>query len=137
RHTGTLTIPALSVGGQMTRPLTLTVGAATTSAQGGPGDPVFIRVTPSTRTPYVDQQVDLVVRLFYSPNVASGSLDVPHLKGINVRQLGKGSRYQAERGGRIYQVLEKHYALTAQHAGALDLPPVTFTGNMAVTNQFT
>lgn len=135
-HAGTITIPALTVAGQTTAPLTLTVDAAPAAVHGGPGDPVFIRVQPSTLTPYVGQQIDLAVRLFYAPNIASGSLSVPQDNGVNVRQLGKGSRYESERDGRVYQVLEKHYAVIAQHAGPLNLSPVTFTGSVASGDRF-
>lgn len=136
QHAGTITIPPLTIDGQTTTPLTLVVDAAPVSTHGGPGDPVFIRVKPSTRTPYVGQQVDLVVRLFYAPNIASGSLEAPHGHGASVRQLGSDTRYESERDGRVYKVLEKHYAVIAQHAGSLQLPPVTFTGAEASADRF-
>lgn len=137
-HAGTITIPSLDVDGHATAPIKLVVGAAPATARGGPGDAAFIRVTPDTLTPYVGQQIGLIVRLFYTPNVTSGSLQVPYGHGTNVsvQQLGKGTRYEAQRGGRMYQVLERHYAVIAQHAGPLNLPPVTFTGSMMSNDQF-
>lgn len=133
---GTLHIPSLAVAGQATAPLTLTVATAPATTHGGPGHPVFIQVEPSTRTPYVGEQIDLDVRFFYASTVGSGSLNLPHGKDIDVRALGKGTRYQVERGGRIYRVLEKHYAVTPRDAGSLTLSPVTFYGTMATPGQF-
>ncbi|HET7299527.1 MAG TPA: BatD family protein [Oleiagrimonas sp.] len=135
-HAGTLHIPSLTVAGQATAPLTLTVETAPATTHGGPGHPVFIQVEPSTRTPYVGEQIDLDVRFFYTSTVGSGSLNLPHGKDIDVRALGKGTRYQVERGGRIYRVLEKHYAATPRDAGSLTLSPVTFYGTMATPGQF-
>ncbi len=136
RRAGTFTIPPLQVDGQSTAPLTLTVGAAPTTSLGKAGDPVFLRVGADTLTPYVGQQVTLTVRLFYAPDIQSGSLDMPQASGVDLRQLGQPSRYQVQRDGRFYQVLEKRYALIARHAGALDLAPVTFRGKAADPGSF-
>ncbi|HET6586761.1 MAG TPA: BatD family protein [Oleiagrimonas sp.] len=136
RHAGVIRIPSLTVAGQTTASLTLTVGAAPAATQGGPGQPVFIRVAPSTRTPYVGEQIDLAVRFFYASTVGNGSLSLPHGNGIDVRPLGQDNRYQVERGGRIYHVLEKHYAVIPRQAGSLELAPVTFYGTMASPGQF-
>jgi hypothetical protein len=130
RHAGTLVIPSLKVAGGRTQPLHLTVTKASRAGHGGPGDDVFIRVQPNTLTPYVGQQITLTVRLYYAPEVASGSLDMPHAKGVDIRELDKSSRYEAQRGGRIYRVLEKHFAVIAGHAGALRLAPITFDGRV-------
>lgn len=134
RHAGQLVIPALEVDGHATAPLTLTVDAGSASAsasvRGSPGDPVFIRVVPSTRTPYVGQQIDLAVKLFYAPNIGSGSFEPPRGKGVDVSSLGNGTRYQSTHDGRRYRVLERHYAVTAKHAGPINLAPVTFEGRV-------
>lgn len=136
RHVGAIRIPSLTVAGQATAPLTLTVGSAPATSQGGPGQAVFIRVKPSTRTPYVGEQIDLAVRFFYASTVGNGSLSLPHGNGIDVRPLGQDDRYQVERGGRIYRVLEKHYAVIPRQVGSLDLSPVTFYGTMAAPGSF-
>lgn len=100
RHTGTLEIPSLQVAGKRTEPLKLTVSAAPATAQGGPGDPVFIETSLDDLTPYVGQQVNLTVRLFYAPNLTDGNIEQPRADGMQVRALGRDTRYQAERGGR-------------------------------------
>jgi hypothetical protein len=130
RHAGKLVIPSLKVDGGRTQPLDLTVTKASHAGHGGPGDDVFIRVHPSTLTPYVGQQITLTVRLYYAPEVASGSLDMPHANGVDIRKLDKSSRYEAQRDGRIYRVLEKHFAVIAGRAGARRLAPITFDGRV-------
>jgi hypothetical protein len=135
-HTGTLTIPSLTVDGQRTAPLTLTVVAAPATAQGGPGDPVFIEATLDNLTPYVGQQVGLTVRLYYAPNLTDGSIDKPHADGVQIRPLGRDTRYQAERGGRRYHVVEQRYALIPQHAGHIALAPLAFHGRILGADDF-
>ncbi|HEX7340072.1 MAG TPA: BatD family protein [Rhodanobacteraceae bacterium] len=130
RHAGTLVIPPLTVDGHTTQALTLTVTGSPATPHGAPGDPVFIRVKPSTTAPYVGQQVDLDVRLYYVPGVGNGSLDMPQGPAIDLRQVGKDSNYQAQSNGRMYHVLERHYALIVQQAGSITLTPVTFDGQM-------
>lgn len=129
RHVGMLSVPPLQVDGNSTSALTLTVTPAPIAAKGGPGDDVFIQVTLDTTTPYVGQQVGMTVRLFYAPNLTQGSLDQPHADGIDVHAVGKGTRYQVERGGRRYHVLEQRYALFPQHAGHITLDALHFQGS--------
>jgi hypothetical protein len=136
RHTGTLTIPPLQVGGQRTAALTLAVTAAPATAQGGPGDPVFIETSLDDLTPYVGQQVDLTVRLFYAPNLTDGNIEQPRADGVQVRALGRDARYQTERGGRRYHVVEQHYALIPQRAGKLDIAPLVFRGRAMGADDF-
>lgn len=136
RHTGTLTIPPLQVGGQRTAALELTVTAAPATAQGGPGDPVFIETSLDDLTPYVGQQVDLTVRLFYAPNLTDGNIEQPRADGAQIRALGRDTRYQTERGGRRYHVVEQHYALIPQRAGKLDIAPLVFRGQAMGADDF-
>lgn len=130
RHAGQLVIPALEIDGHATTPLTLNVEAAPAARRGVAGDAVFIRVTPSTRAPYVGQQIDLTVKLFYAANVGSGAFNPPRGQDVDVQPLGHGSRYRTTRDGRHYRVLERHYAVTPRHAGPINLAPVTFKGTV-------
>ncbi len=128
RHAGVLHVPSLQVGGAHTRALTLKVAPASTHARGGPGDPVFLEATPSTTTPYIGQQVTLSVKLFYEPSLASGSLGRPQADGLDVRQLGHDQRYQTRRNGRAYHVVERQFALFAQHPGSIQVAGIDFRG---------
>lgn len=128
RHVGKVDIPALSVEGHETSPLTLDVTAASTASRGGPGDDVFVEAELDTRTPYVGQQVALTVRLFYTPAVSRGSLDMPQDDAVKLQQLDQGKHYRTRRDGQLYDVLERHYSLIADHAGPINLAPVAFRG---------
>lgn len=131
RHAGTLVIPALSVAGAQTTPLSLTVqpaAAATAGAQGGPGKSVFMQAEVQPKTAWVGQQLSYVVRLYYSGNLTRGSLDTPQIDGVQLAQVGKDLRYDAVRGGQDYHVIERDYALTPQHAGSLQIPALGFQG---------
>jgi hypothetical protein len=129
-HAGNLRIPPLEVDGQRTRPLTLQVSDAPAPAQGGPGGPAFLQVSLSTHTPYAGQQVAVDLRLFYVPAMVNGSLGNLQAGKADIRPLGRQSRYQTQRNGKTYLVIERHYALIPQHAGTLELQPVKFSGQV-------
>lgn len=125
-HEGVLGIPALSVRGETTAPMTLTVRspAATSAAQGD----VFIEVETSSTQPYVQQQIVYSIRLFYAVTLLDGQLDDPRIDAAEVRRIGSDATYQSERNGRRYNVIERRYAITPQRSGELTLPALRFRG---------
>lgn len=129
KRAGTLVIPPLSVGGQTTQPLTLTV-QATSTASGKAGDDVYIETTIEPRSPYVQQQVSLTVKLYFAVNLIDGSLDDPQAPGLIVRKVGgQDSNFSADVDGRRYRVLERRYVVQAEKSGSIALPPIVFRGH--------
>lgn len=130
RRTGTLTIPSFTVDGEHTRPLTLTVLPAGARASGTPGDPVFLRAEIQPTTVYVGQQARLSLRLYYAGSNLQGNLGTPDINDADVRQMGKQKQYQSQQGGTLYRVVERDYAVVADKAGEIDIPPVSFSGEL-------
>lgn len=124
---GTLTIPALDVGGARTQPLTLQVGAAPSGGTGKTGDPVFMEAGVLSSSPYVDQQTVYTVRLFYLPGV-DGALGDPSADGARLVQLDRDHRYMVERDGYTYKVIERSWALIPQRSGAISVQGPEFQG---------
>lgn len=129
KHAGSLTIPALSVGGETTDPLSVTVLPAPVGAQGRPGDTLFIEVSADPLSPYVQQQVRYTVKLYFAVNLSDGSLDEPAASGAVVQKLGRDKQYAATMNGQRYQVLERNYALTPEQSGSLTMPQLNFRGS--------
>jgi hypothetical protein len=128
KHAGTLTIPALNVAGAQTQPLTLTVTPAST-ASAKAGDDVFLDVDVEPKSPYVQQQVRVTIKLYYALNLTDGQLDDPHGDGLNAHKLGRDAQYTADVQGRGYHVLERHYTLSAEKSGVAAIAPITFRGH--------
>lgn len=126
-HAGKLTIPALSVGGVMTQPLTVTVAAAPSGGKGAVGDPVFMQADVQPGSPYVGQQTVYTVRLFYLPGV-DGALGDPSADGARLIRLHRDHRYTVNRNGYAYQVIERSWALIPQRSGALTVQGPVFRG---------
>ncbi|WP_267224590.1 BatD family protein [Dyella silvae] len=129
-HAGTLQIPALSFAGGTTAPLQLEVVSPNPADAAAGRKDVFLEATIDPASGYVGQQRVYTVRLFFAANLSSGALEDPQLAGVEVRRLGDEINYQAERGGRRYNVIERRYAVTPQREGQLVIPPVAFQGEM-------
>lgn len=129
KRAGRIAIPAIAVGSASTAPISLNVLAAPAGAQGKPGDDVFLEVTAEPAAPYVQQQVRYTVKLYFSFGLTDGNLGEPQADGVVVQRLGQDKSYLANVGDRRYHVMERHYALTPEKSGTLDLPALVFRGN--------
>jgi len=134
RHAGTITIPALDVGGARTQPLTLQVGAAPSGGSGRTGDPAFMETSVLSSSPYVGEQTVYTVRLFYLPGV-NGSLGDPGADGANLIKLDRDHSYTVDRNGYAYKVIEYSWALIPQRTGSITVRGPAFQGQkLAVGN---
>ncbi|MHA6205159.1 BatD family protein [Dyella soli] len=129
-HVGTLRIPPLSFGGGTTAPLQLEVVEPDPQDAAAGRQDVFLEATVEPSAGYVGQQLVYTLRLYFVASLTNGALEDPQLAGVDVRRLGNETTYQAERGGRRYNVVERRYALTPQREGHLEIPPVPFQGEM-------
>ncbi|NID16025.1 BatD family protein [Luteibacter yeojuensis] len=128
RREGHLTVPALSIGGQRTQPASLDVVASSDTGTPAADRPVALEGTAEPRRAYVGQQIDYTLRLYFSVNLADGQLGDPTAEGAEVRRVGQDANYQTMRGGRRFNVVERHYAIFPQHAGTLEILPPAFQG---------
>ncbi|MEO7917260.1 MAG: BatD family protein [Dokdonella sp.] len=129
RREGTLAIPAINVGGSMTQPLSLTVLAQPSGAQGQPGDEVFLEATADPIDPIVQQQVRYSIKLYYTFDLSDGNMGEPNVTGLVARRTGQDKRYVATLGSQRYNVIERNYALTPEQSGSLTIPPIEFRGS--------
>jgi hypothetical protein len=129
KRVGRFTIPSLALGAAHTAPITLNVLAQPAGAQGKPGDDVFLEVSAEPLAPYVQQQVRYTVKLYFSFGLTDGNLSEPQADGVVAQKLGQDKSYLATLGDRRYHVMERHYALTPEKSGTLDLPALVFRGN--------
>jgi len=130
KHTGQLQVPALTIAGSRTAPLTLEVTAAASQPAAHAGQDVFLEASVEPGKAYVGQQLLVTVRLYFAASLSSGALDDLQLAGVDVRRLGDDLNYTAERDGRSWHVIERRYALVPQRAGTLAIPPLNFQGEM-------
>lgn len=136
-HTGRLRIPPLSVGGEQTAALELDITEAPQQTTAQPGRHVFIEaeVSSTGKQAYVQQQIPYTVRLYYDDRVQEGELSAPEPEDAVVEQLGEDKNYSTVRNGQSYNVIERHYVISAEKSGALHIPPATFRGRITLPQQ--
>ncbi|MEO7431035.1 MAG: BatD family protein [Dokdonella sp.] len=134
KHTGHIAIAPIAVGDAKTSAIELNVVAPATTASGKAGDDIFLEATVDPLTPYVQQEVNYTVKLYFAFDLTEGNLSEPQADGISVQRLGQEKKYVATLGARRYNVVERHYALTPERSGALELPPLVFRGTALDVN---
>lgn len=134
KRVGHIVIAPISVGAATTAPIQLNVLATAATASNKAGDDVFVEVTAEPLTPYVQQEVRYTVKLYYAFDLTDGNLSEPQADGIGVQRLGQEKRYVATLGNRRYNVVERHYALTPERSGSLELPAIAFRGTALDAN---
>lgn len=133
KQVGRLTIPPIKIAGSQTQPITITVSNTPDLADSSGQNEVIIEVDAQPKAGgklYVQQQLSLVVRLFYPDGLTQGTLDHPEIENTVVELLDE-LKYTSRRGNQSYNVLERRYAIQPERSGALEIPPVRFEGRIS------
>ena len=131
RREGNLVIPALQVGNQRTAPIALTVRPAPPVATRAGNADVFLETEVDDATPYVQQSVGVVLRLFYGVPLVSGELDLDAPDGAVLQKIGDDVQGSREINGRRYNLIERRFLLVPERSGTVTLPAPRFNGRGA------
>ncbi len=123
-RTGELTIPELTFRDATSKPVTVEV----VSGSGPEVRDSFVELSADKGEVYVQEQLTLTVRLFFTGNLIRGELSEPEHPHAIIESLGKQQEYTRYRDGVRYRVVERRYAVFPQRTGELDLPPIRFEG---------
>lgn len=131
RRDGNLVIPALQVGRQRTAPIALTVRPAPPVATRAGNADVFLETEVDDASPFVQQSVGVVLRLFYGVPLMSGELDLDAPDGAVLQKVGDDVQGSREINGRRYNLIERRFLLVPERSGTLTLPAPRFNGRGA------
>lgn len=131
---GRLTIPAIELDGEKTQPLKVTVKPAQQpSAQSG--EAVFIKAESTTKQVYVQQQIELNIKVFHAVNLSrDASLSELEVDNAIVQKLATGD-YQTQINGVTYRVFEQKYAIFPQASGELTIGSVILRARLPITRR--
>lgn len=129
-HSGTLTIPALTVGKKTTTELELSVEDFDPADLDKKTQEVFLETSLSKDQVYVQEQIIFTIKLFHSAAIRSGSLTSPKVENAVIERLGEDIYYQAEKNGTRYSVLERRFVIFPQKSGTLTIDPIRFSGQI-------
>jgi hypothetical protein len=127
KKAGEFTIPPLSVGDRKSNAITVRVLPPDAGGANVASD-VFIELDAQPKTAFVQAQVLFTLRLFIGVATGRATLTPPDISGGEaiVERLGEDSQYQTTRGGRMFVVRERRFAVFPQAPGKLTIGPATF-----------
>ena len=129
QRSGKLTIPSLSFKDSTSKPVNIQVVSGSPPDQKAAASrDSFIELSADKAEVYVQEQLTMTIRLFFSGNLVRGELSEPDHPDAIIEPLGKQREYSRYRDGVRYRVVERRYALFPQQPGELTLPPIEFEG---------
>jgi len=132
KQTGTFEIPAFSVNGVSSSPITVEVIPA--GQQSSDQKVLFIQSNLSQTELYVQQMVYYEVKIFFSGDLQRGSLSQPELPNTTIEQVGKDVEGTELVDGVRYQTITRRYSLIPQQSGSFTLEAPFFNGEMIDRN---
>ena len=136
KHSGQLTVPALTWDSDRSAALTLNVtgaGAAGSTA-GTAGNiaagRVFLQTEVDAKSPYVQAGVHVTVRVYAAVPLSHADLEFSDTDAALVRQVGSDGVSTSEKNGQSYQVVTRHYLVFPQQSGHVEIPGPTLSGNI-------
>jgi len=132
RKQGTVMIPAVCFSGDCSLPLPIEV-TGTADKDAAADDPLLLETEVSPRQVVAQGQVVFRVRLLRRVDLLEGQLGEPQPTGVAavVKKLGDDRSYETRRNGRLYQVIERDYAIFPQGSGKMTIPALQFDGSIA------
>ncbi|MCP5197082.1 MAG: protein BatD [Gammaproteobacteria bacterium] len=135
QRSGSLIIPALTVGHGQTQPITLQVAKADATPTNEATPDLFVETEVKPDTPYVQAQVTYVVRIYYALTPRAPQLTEPKAADALIERLGDDRPYETQRDGRRYGVIERRYAVFPQTSGVLTIESPVFAAQMPDNRQ--
>ena len=131
---GPLIIPAITFGADKSAPYTL--ASANSANAPAADDSLFLEVDATPKNPYLQQELIYTIRLWRRFELSNASLSEPKLSvDALVRPLGEDRHFQADKDGKVYEVIERRFAVFPQASGAAEIKPVTVTAQVMTRGQ--
>ena len=121
---GILSIPSLSIGGNRTTPIAITVNPQIVSAGGD--DSVRFSIEIDKRDVYIQEQMILTVTIEQAINLDGAEVTQLELNGAIVEELTRRN-FQRQINGRLWRVTQLRYAIYPQQRGTLEIPSLSLT----------
>ncbi|MCW8470321.1 BatD family protein [Fluoribacter gormanii] len=131
---GKVTIPAIKIGRDYTKPLTIEVTTGTTSQNSSKDNSanqnnqdLYLTTEVDKKSPYVNQQIIYKVTLYNSKHLLDADYKGPQVENALLIPLGEEKRSQIQKNNVTYLVEEQNYAVFPQKSGPLKIKSPVFT----------
>ena len=138
--TGTIDIPSIRFGKEMSKPFSINIVARSKSNQADITDDVFVDVEVNTKTPYVQAQLIYTVRLYIAKQIIFAKSSLGEIKVIDsepvIKKLGEDRNFDTQRNGKRYRVIERQFVIFPQNSGPMTIQPLIFKGQTGGATDF-
>jgi len=130
KRSGTVTIPAIEFGQDISAPLSIVVKPQ--ASEGEQAGKLFLRVSASPEIVYLQSQMIYTWQFYRRADVSVGSasLSEPQLDDAIRLPLGENRQFSTKVDGVSYIVTEGRYAIFPQQSGDLRIPPLVLTAEV-------
>ncbi|MCG5235721.1 BatD family protein [Xanthobacter oligotrophicus] len=130
KHPGRLTIPALSVGGEASAPIDLTIAPGAAIAP--PDDePLSLAVDVQGTPPFfLQSEIPVVVRMFDRVGALEATAGQPEADGASFTPEGGLKTYSRVFGRQRFRVVELRYTMRPQRTGTIQIPSVALKASL-------
>ena len=135
KATGQLTIPEITLGDEKTEAIEISVNNIPPEVVAETSKHIFIEAAvdiPNDEI-YVQQQIPYNVKFYYDSAMRTGEVILPTIESANIRVVGREKKYQVQRAGNNYVVVDRRYVISPEKSGELIIPPTIVQGRMALT----
>jgi hypothetical protein len=128
---GQLTIPAITVGNESTRPITLNIEESSFRVDvNGQKDAIFLKAEVNQDSPYVQQQIIYTVSLYRSISTHYENLSAPLVENSIIEKLGDDVVFEKMLNNKRYTVYQRKYIIFPQQSGEVVIGSVNFTADV-------
>lgn len=130
KKAGNYTIPAFTLQGLSTQPISLEVLNETAQTNNSSNAELFLQANIEQQQLYVQQLSYYQVTIYFNGELQRGSLSEPQMDGASVMQVGQDAEGTELVNGIRYRTITRRYAITPQRSGSFTITPPTFSGEM-------
>lgn len=132
KTTGSLIIPEISFGKNKSPELYIQVNPASEKAEFTGNEDIFLEAHLDKNSGMVNEQFILTIRFYRAVDLQSGEITEPDISQQDavVERLGQDSTFDTKQYNQTYVVTERRYAIFPKKEGKLEIPMITFTGDV-------
>lgn len=121
---GKLTIPAIKIGDQLTKPINIDVDKELSNEEQRNYQELFAIGSLATDSTYVNVPVLYTLRLYYSTPILSLQPKPFDIKSSEIKATNHRKTYQKSINGRMYDVVEESFLIIPHTTGEIKIPAI-------------
>lgn len=131
--TGKLTIPAIKIGNQTTKPINIEVDKELSNEEERNYQDLFAIGSLATDETYVNVPVLYTLRLYYATPILSLQPKPFDIKNSTIKQTNHRKTYQKRINGKMYDVVEESFLIIPNITGTIRIPAIVLEATIPNT----